>query len=206
MSEKEHTQSPAGVNEPEHSPGAPPPEKNKRSSFYVYLAVLFGAAFLMLLLAYFVQQRNNATAQSDLRSSCSASRQELLDEIQRLEEEKTVLEEQTAQLQEERDDLNTKLEELQEQWYEAASLSSNQEKELQSWYRFWALEADYLAKDYEACAQFFQIIPADNEPYPLRPESVQERVDEILETLLRRGYLTEEEAALFLPSEPEAQG
>ena len=207
MSEKEHTQSPAGANEPAvRGSGAPPPEKNKRSSFYVYLAVLFGAAFLMLLLAYFVQQRNNATAMDDLRMTSTASRQELLDEIQRLEEEKTVLEEQTAQLQEERDDLNTKLEELQERWYEEASLSSIQEKQLQSWYRFWALEADYLAKDYEACAQFFHLgIPADNVPYPGEP-GVKERVDEILETLLRRGYLTDEEAALFLPSEPEAQG
>ena len=35
-------------------------QRNKRSSVYVYLAVLFGAAFLMLLLAYLVQQRNNA--------------------------------------------------------------------------------------------------------------------------------------------------
>ena len=29
-------------------------QRNKRSSVYVYLAVLFGAAFLMLLLAYLV--------------------------------------------------------------------------------------------------------------------------------------------------------
>ena len=39
-----------------------PPEKNKPSSVYIYLAILFGAAFLMLLLAYFVHQRNNACA------------------------------------------------------------------------------------------------------------------------------------------------
>ena len=68
---------------PEEKKAAPPaPEKNKRSSVYVYLAVLFGAAFLMLLLAYFVQQRNNATALDDLRSTSTASRQELLEEIQ----------------------------------------------------------------------------------------------------------------------------
>ena len=77
---------------PAETPSSPPqPEKNRRSSVYVYLAVLFGAAFLMLLLAYFVQQRNNETAQSDLRSSFSASRQELLDEIEGLEEEKQEL-------------------------------------------------------------------------------------------------------------------
>lgn len=72
----------------ETSDASPAQARNKRSSFYVYLAVLFGAAFLMLLLAYFVQRRNNETAQSDLRSSFSATRQELLDEIEGLEEEK----------------------------------------------------------------------------------------------------------------------
>ena len=57
--------------------------RNKPSSFYVYLLILFGAAFLMLLLAYFVQQRNSDTALSDLRSTTAASRQELVEEIQR---------------------------------------------------------------------------------------------------------------------------
>ena len=60
--------------------------KNKRSSFYVYLVVLFGAAFLMLLLAYFVQRRNNETAISALRSTMDLSREELMEEIQGLEE------------------------------------------------------------------------------------------------------------------------
>ena len=50
-----------------------PPEKNKPSSAYVYLAVLFGAAFLMLLLAYFVQQRNNDDVLDDLRSTTAGA-------------------------------------------------------------------------------------------------------------------------------------
>ena len=87
---------------PEEKKAAPPaPEKNKRSSVYVYLAVLFGAAFLMLLLAYFVQQRNNATALDDLRSTSTASRQELLEEIQRLEEENESLAQEKQTLKEE---------------------------------------------------------------------------------------------------------
>ena len=64
----------------------PPAPKNKPSSFYVYLAVLFGAAFLMLLLAYFVQQRNNDAVRDDLRLA-SASREELLASVQTLEKE-----------------------------------------------------------------------------------------------------------------------
>ena len=54
---------------------SPHPPNGKRSSFYVYLAVLFGAAFLMLLLAYFVQRRNNETAISALRSTMDLSRE-----------------------------------------------------------------------------------------------------------------------------------
>lgn len=78
---------------PQEEPGEeeqdapPPPQKNKPSSFYVYLAVLFGAAFMMLLLAYFVQQRNNASVQDDLRT-ITASREELLAQIQELEEKR----------------------------------------------------------------------------------------------------------------------
>lgn len=68
-----------------------PAEKNKRSSVYVYLAVLFGAAFLMLLLAYFVQQRNNETTISGLQSSWNLSREELMQENDRLEEENAAL-------------------------------------------------------------------------------------------------------------------
>ncbi len=76
----------------------PPPEKNQRSPVYVYLAVLFGAAFLMLLLAYFVQQRNNTAAMDDLRTTTNASREELLERINALEEEKDALEEDAARM------------------------------------------------------------------------------------------------------------
>lgn len=179
-----------------------PPPANKRTSVYRYLLVLFGAAFVLLLLAYFIQQRSSETAISDLRDTMNLSRAELMEEIDALKEEKAALEEQTGQLQEERDRLDAQLAELQEQYTQEALSSAAQEKELQSWLRFWGLEADYLAKDYEACAQFYQTIPADNNPYPLGVPGVEERVDEILETLLKRGYLTEEEAAPFLPPEP----
>lgn len=70
----------------------PPPEKkNKRSSVYIYLLILFGAAFMMLLLAYFVQQRNSETAYNDLRDSMNLSREELMEEIKTLEQEKEML-------------------------------------------------------------------------------------------------------------------
>ena len=52
-------------------------KKNKSSTVYLYLLILFGAAFLMLLLAYFVQQRNIENAVSDPHNSMSLSREEL---------------------------------------------------------------------------------------------------------------------------------
>ena len=52
-------------------------KKNKRSStVYLYLLILFGAAFLMLLLAYFVQQRNGDNTVSDPHNSMSLSQEE----------------------------------------------------------------------------------------------------------------------------------
>lgn len=102
----ENTEDPAPPQEEpeqEQQDAPPPPQKNKPSSFYVYLAVLFGAAFLMLLLAYFVQQRNNATAMDDLRMTSTASRQELLEQIQELEEKRDWLQ-NAYDLQRERND------------------------------------------------------------------------------------------------------
>ena len=53
--------------------------------------MLFGAAFLMLLLAYFIQQRNNESTISDLQSSMNLSREELMEEIETLKEEREQL-------------------------------------------------------------------------------------------------------------------
>ena len=83
-------QKPAPQEEPSPPPAEEeqkPPEKNKRSSVYIYLLILFGAAFMMLLLAYFVQQRNSETAISDLRNSMNLSRTELMEQIETLKAE-----------------------------------------------------------------------------------------------------------------------
>lgn len=96
-------------------------QRNKRSSVYVYLAVLFGAAFLMLLLAYLVQQRNNASVLSDLRTT-TASREELLESIRLLEEEivdlqndKAKLEGSTSTAEEQNQALQQRIDEYQSQ-------------------------------------------------------------------------------------------
>ena len=86
MSEKEHIVPGEVSDVSRETPG-----KNKPSSFYVYLLVLFGAAFLMLLLAYFIQQRNNESTISDLQSTMNLSRGELMEEIETLKEEREQL-------------------------------------------------------------------------------------------------------------------
>lgn len=85
------TEEPAAPPEAEAKPPAPS-KPAKRSSVYLYLLVLFGAAFMMLLLAYFVQQRSSENAMSDLRASMNLSRTELMEEIDGLKKEKEELE------------------------------------------------------------------------------------------------------------------
>ena len=137
------------------------PSKNKPSSFYIYLAVLFGAAFLMLLLAYFVQQRNNATVLDDLRLA-SASREELMASIKDLEETNHDLAKDNGLLKYERghyqelyqkaqnssDQLSGELQHAQEQFNAAVILS---------WLERFCGERDYLmaAVVVEQCDQYF---------------------------------------------------
>lgn len=127
--------------------------KNKRSSFYVYLVVLFGAAFLMLLLAYFVQRRNNETAISELRSTMDLSREELMEEIQGLEEERDGLLASLQEADERQSSLTEQKNELERQ------LQNTQDSLDEAWKRngimtsFAILEQALRNKDYEIAAQ-----------------------------------------------------
>lgn len=182
---------------------ASPPARSR--SVFLYLAVLFGAAFMLLLFAYLMQQRDSQEISgtlSQLRESMGSieSLDQLVEENHLLREEMESMEEDAARLQEERDGLNTQLEELQKQYTEAADAASTQEKELTAWHAFWQLEADFLAEDYEGCAEYFRTQPADDVPYPTG-EGVQERVEEIYDELVKQGVLTEGEGWMA----PEAE-
>ncbi len=127
--------------------------KNKRSSFYVYLVVLFGAAFLMLLLAYFVQRRNNEAAISELRSTMDLSREELMEEIQELQEERDGLLASLQEADERQSSLTEQKNELERQ------LQNTQDSLDEAWKRngimtsFAILEQALRNKDYEIAAQ-----------------------------------------------------
>ena len=209
MSEKEHIIPGEAPNvsretsQPRETTAQETPGKNKRSSFYVYLVVLFGAAFLMLLLAYFVQRRNNETAQSDLRSSFSASRQELMEEIEGLEEEKQGLlaekeglQAQLSDAQANLDGANALYEDLLDGYDKYVGYTSI----LQTLY---ASEVKLEARDFDGAAatltdmeyQYFvdTIGDYDAEMEHYNPEGLflRPRFDALVEELTRRGALDE---------------
>lgn len=177
--------------------------KNKRSSFYVYLVVLFGAAFLMLLLAYFVQRRNNETAISALRSTMNLSRDELMEEIDGLEEEKQGLLTEKEALQAQMDELNTQLESANKQ-YEFINGAYEKYVGYTSILQvLYAAEVRLEARDYDgAAAELTQIVYSyfvdtigdyDAEMEHYNPEGLflRPRFDALVEELTRRGALDE---------------
>lgn len=143
---------------------SPHPPNGKRSSFYVYLAVLFGAAFLMLLLAYFVQRRNNETAISELRSTMDLSREELMEEIQGLEEEKLGLEGQITQLEEQLKQEQESSQEFQTLYDGARSSASHLEyclcKRSEAIELFWQLDRAYSQGHSQRCRELIELLEA----------------------------------------------
>lgn len=164
-----------------------PSGKNKRSSFYIYLVILFGAAFLMLLLAYFVQQRNSESAISDLRDSMNLSRVQLMEQIKTLEGEKQGLEAQIAELEAQQAELQQQKDELEE---DSFWLEKDLRTQLTSWTALWYLEQNFRDEDYEACTLFFQNATTSN--YYVTPAEAAERAEEIYNHLLEQGLLTED--------------
>lgn len=79
------------------SQGAPP--KRRKRSVFLYLAILFAAAFFLLLFSYLMQQRNSREilgGLNDLRDSVTSMRSldELLEENRQLREEKEEISDQ----------------------------------------------------------------------------------------------------------------
>lgn len=143
---------------------SPHPPNGKRSSFYVYLAVLFGAAFLMLLLAYFVQRRNNETAISALRSTMDLSREELMEEIQGLEKEKLGLEGQITQLEEQLKQEQESSQEFQTLYDGARSSAFHLEyclcKRSEAIELFWQLDRAYSQGHSQRCRELIELLEA----------------------------------------------
>lgn len=188
---------PAGGTEP----AGPAPEgkvpagekRSKPSSVYIYLAVLFGAAFMMLLLAYFVQRRNSATAISNLRISTNATREELLEQNQQLQERVSQLEARAAQAEAGRETLEDDITGLTA----AVHTATAQKRRLDYlWYVQQFMEAEdhpmaALAMAYSAGSYFSDVIDTQYVPSnPMQRAQYQRYEQELIE----RGYLDCERA------------
>ena len=180
--------------EPSGEAAHPASRRSQRSAVYLYLLVLFGAAFLMLLLAYFVQQRNSEDTISDLRDSMNLSRKELLDEIKDLEDQKDALSEELQRWKDGwKDDFAQWQKLYEEKVQEANDLwdqNSAAQEELYSWRSFWTLEKFYQAGDYQSCAAL--LILQEQGQYTYRtPDGAQLWYDEIVQAVIDAGILDE---------------
>lgn len=104
-----------------YSPGTKP---RRSTPVFVYLVILFAAAFLMLLLAYFIQERNAEAQIGDLRdsleafqsiSALTAENQELHERLDELKEEYEALSDALEQAGAERDEAQAARSEAEEQ-------------------------------------------------------------------------------------------
>lgn len=111
-----------------YSPGTKP---KRATPVFVYLLILFAAAFLMLLLAYFIQERNAEAQIGDLRDSLEAfqsisaltgENQELRDQLDELEEDYRALADALEQAGAERDAARSERSEAEEKLSELQRL------------------------------------------------------------------------------------
>lgn len=194
--EKPESETPPQENPPaQEQVDAPPPpvEKNKPSSAYIYLAVLFGSAFLMLLLAYFVQQRNNDAVQDDLRV-ITASREELLEDIKELEAERDRLEKEAADQKDLASQRGEALNLLTESVEQTSSTLSDRNIQTNCLEYFWYLDRFMDGRDYPMAAAVI-LLSADyyrdtwyNGQISINPAQL-EQYEAYRQELMDRGYL-----------------
>lgn len=166
----------------------------RNTPVFIYLAILFAAAFLMLLLAFLIQQRNSEDTIDDLRTAMTATREELMEQNRVLQEEKEALEGTKEELEAQVRELYGEIGELKERQLEESSRYAEENKALSysasRWAELWRLEQSYAEKDYDACAEFFRGAMVSN--YYLTPPEAAERVEEIYHELIDLGKLDEE--------------
>ena len=170
----------------------PANRRSKRSAVYLYLLVLFGAAFLMLLLAYFVQRRNN----NDLRDSMNLSREELLDEIKDLEDQKDALSEELQRWKDGWKDDFAQWQKLYEEKVQEANIISEQYtnalSRLNGWENYWLLEQSYQAGVYEDCVAILLLADMSEHGSFTPNKEIADRREEIIQALINRGLLPED--------------
>lgn len=165
-------------------------KQGRSAPVFVYLAILFAAAFVMLLLAYLMQQRNNEVAISGLRDTISQfqSLDELRAENAELQEEYKSLEEANRELTDQNESLRSEIR-------EEKNLNNEYFDELACWRDFWELEINFQQGNYEICAQMLMNFSTSN--YYVTPNEAAARAEEIYNGLLELGYLTEDDPVRY---------
>ena len=167
------------------------PGKSQRSSVYIYLAVLFAAAFLMLLLAYFVQQRNNESTISGLQNSWNLSRAELVAENNQLRQELEALGKEVDQWKGDSSRWQTRYEEQARELDDLQNRCDIAQEALTSWRSIWVLEQFYQAGDYESCAAVL-LAPTWMASQLYSNSSTEDRQTEIVRAVIDAGILDED--------------
>lgn len=187
-----------------------PAKPNKTTPVFIYLAILFAAAFLMLLLAYFVQLRNSENTIDDLRTSMTATREELMEQNRQLQDENKTLQTEKEQLQEDQLALQSQVGELQNQLKEAedsgqtwSDLYQESERNSTIVYDLWRAEELFEAEEYEQSAQILRELFAPGSENNLAhftegELNLQEKALHMVEELTKRDYLEEEDIDLEL--------
>ena len=146
----------------------------------------------MLLLAYFVQQRNNDAVQDDLEL-LTASRQELMEEIEALKKENESLTKENGRLNDWADQKSEEAKQLNDILDQTYYQTNDLTIEKQALYYLWYLQQFMDQGDYTLAAAeiVFSTAPwrdAWENQISLNP-ALLERYDAARQELIRRGYL-----------------
>ena len=176
----------------EHGEGDAPPagSRNRRSAVYLYLLILFGAAFLMLLLAYFVQRRSSENTISDLRDFMNLSRAELLEQIEELEDQNAALAGEVDRLSGELGQWQQRYEEKAQEAGDLSYYYYSAQSDLYSLSSFLQLERYYQAGEYESCAAILLLQRQGQYAYHT-PDGAEQRYEEIVKAVINAGILDE---------------
>lgn len=177
------------------------PAGGRQRSVFVYLAILFAAAFLMLLLAYFMQQRSSEEIMgnlNDLRDSMTSMRSldDLLEENRGLREENEGLEERIAALEQETEEQREIARSFEVELDGCTDALSHVDLSLGSikiaMALFWQIDEAYVMEDHDLCreliARMEDYLGTDPSQYLVDAEegaerSTAERYQEILDDL-----------------------
>ena len=120
-------------------------KQTKSKPVFIYIMILFIAAFLLMALSFLMHQRSNTEAMGQLETSIHAT----MEDIQDAQLKITELEKELVTTQEALEDAQTKASDTE-------SKLDTAETELDAILALYAVQQKYSAGDYEGCAALIQ--------------------------------------------------